>query len=191
MAATITRLIKINYKTQKWFHMKNKTSILALVLLIISSFSCEKERADSNSKKIWANSFIDKKAPEFIVEKWLSDEPTIDNKYLLIDFWATWCGPCRKAIPELNSFHKEFKDKLVVIGISAESEERIQQTEIPNIEYYNAIDSQERMYNSLGVTAIPHCIIINPDGVVIWEGFPLLEGNELTAKVIRELINKE
>jgi len=171
--------------------MRSKISILALLLFVISTFSCKEKRTYSNGKEIWANSFIDKKAPEFIVEKWLTEKPDIKNKYLLIDFWATWCGPCRKLIPELNSYHKEFKDKLVVIGVSAESEETIKQIKNPIIEYYNAIDTQNRMFNSLGITGIPHCIIINPDGIVIWEGFPLLEGNKLTIEVIRKLINKE
>ena len=171
--------------------MFRKVSIFVSLILLLSTFSCKEKRTYSSGKEIWANSFIDKKAPEFIVEKWLSEEPVLENKYLLIDFWATWCGPCRKLIPELNSYHKEFKDKLVVIGISAESEEIIEQVNNPRIEYYNAVDPQKRMSDSLGIKGIPHCILINPAGLIIWEGFPLLEGNELTANVIKKLINKK
>ena len=42
-----------------------------------------------------------------------------DGKFVLIDFWATWCGPCRRSIPGLNQLHARFKDRLVIIGISA------------------------------------------------------------------------
>jgi thiol-disulfide isomerase/thioredoxin len=171
--------------------MFKKTTLLALFTLILLTASSKEKKTYSKGKEIWANSFIDKKAPEFIVDKWLSEEPILENKYILIDFWATWCGPCRKVIPELNSFYKEFKDKLIVIGISSEPEEIIKQFNNPGIEYYSAIDPQKRMSKSLGIRGIPHCILINPDGIVIWEGFPLLNEHELTAQVLRELIYKE
>ncbi|MGB0524060.1 MAG: TlpA family protein disulfide reductase [Flammeovirgaceae bacterium] len=170
--------------------MVNRSSTITLFLAVSLLFACQEKQTSSNDKKIWANSFIGKKAPEFVVEQWLSEIPNTENKYVLIDFWATWCGPCRQVIPELNSYHEEFKDKLVVIGVSAESEEKIEQIKSLGINYYSAIAPQQTMYDNLGITAIPHCIIINPDGIVVWEGFPLLEGNELTAQVIKELINK-
>src|ERR1043166_3397044 len=66
--------------------------------------------------------------------------PDTKGKFVLIDFWATWCGPCRKAIPELNAIHKKFGDKLVVIGISDESEEVVKKMTEPKIEYFTAID---------------------------------------------------
>ena len=76
-------------------------------------------------KKLWAKSFINKKAPELIVEKWLTEKPNTEGKFILIDFWATWCGPCIKAIPDLNNYHSEFKDDLVVIGISDEPKKTV------------------------------------------------------------------
>ena len=141
-------------------------------------------------KKLWAKSFLDKKAPEFAVEKWLSDKPELKGKFVLIDFWATWCGPCRKAIPELNAFQKKFKDQLVVIGISDETEDKVKAMATPKIEYYSAIDPKEKMSKALEVKGIPHVILIDPDWVVRWEGYPLLEGHELTEAVITDLIAK-
>ena len=59
---------------------------------------------------MWAKSFLFAKAPALVVEKWLTDEPATQGKYVLIEFWATWCPPCRKSIPKLNEFHQKFPD---------------------------------------------------------------------------------
>ncbi|MGO4821626.1 MULTISPECIES: TlpA family protein disulfide reductase [unclassified Flavobacterium] len=159
-----------------------KTLLLLTFLFVLNAFSQE--------KKMWAKSFINQKAPKLVVEKWLSDKPDTKGKFVLIDFWATWCGPCKRAIPELNKFKTEFDNDLIVIGISDETKEVVNQMTNPKIEYYSAIDTRNKMYNSLEVAAIPHCILIDPDGIVRWEGYPILKGFELTSEVIKEIIEK-
>ena len=163
--------------------MKNKLLILALFFEALCSGVAEE-------KKIWAKSFLNQKAPGLIVEKWLSAEPNRQGKFILVDFWATWCGPCRKAIPELNRIHKNFGDKLVVIGLSNEKEEVVRKMTEPQMTYFAAIDTQERMKRQVGVTGIPHAMIIDPKGIVRWEGFPLLPGFELTETVVKEILDK-
>lgn len=139
-------------------------------------------------KKIWARSLLNQKAPALIVEKWLSAQPNTKGKFVLIDFWATWCPPCRRAIPELNGYHKMFGDKLVVIGISDETEAAVRKLAEPKIEYFTAIDTLARTKDAVAVSGIPHVLIIDPEGFVRWEGFPFLEGYELNAKVVADLI---
>ncbi len=155
--------------------------ILLITLLSISKFYAQE-------KKLWAKSFINQKAPEIVVEKWLTDKPETNGKFVLIDFWATWCGPCKKAIPELNEFHHKFKDKLVVIGISDESKGKVKKMKTPKMDYYSAIDTKERLERIYEVQGIPHCVIINPNGIVVWEGWPQQKGFELTEKTINNLI---
>jgi cytochrome c biogenesis protein CcmG, thiol:disulfide interchange protein DsbE len=141
-------------------------------------------------KKLWAKSFLNQKAPDLIVEKWLTPEPDRRGKFTLIDFWATWCPPCRAAIPELNGYHEKFGDKLVVIGISDETEAAVRALTNPQIEYSIAIDTQARTKNVVGVTGIPHVLIIDPQGIVRWEGFPFLQGYELNEKVVADILAK-
>ncbi len=157
-------------------------------LLILVGWFFLSGAALAEEKKLWAKSVIGQKAPEFLVEKWLTAKPEMEGKFVLIDFWATWCPPCRKAIPELNAFQKKFGDKLVVVGISDESEDAVKKLSDPKIEYASAIDTQARMKKTLEVKGIPHCIVIDPKGIVRWEGFPFLGGHELTEKVIEEIL---
>lgn len=163
--------------------MKSKKSMFLIVFLFSLSIFAQK-------KQLWAKSFINEKAPELVVEEWISEQPDTKGKFILIDFWATWCGPCIRAIPELNAFHEKFKDDLVVIGISDESKEKINNFKKVKIDYYSAIDTNKTLKNIYEVQGIPHCVLIDPDGIVRWEGFPTLKGEELTEKVISKIIEK-
>jgi len=133
---------------------------------------------------------MNQKAPEFHVTKWLTAEPKREGKFVMIDFWATWCSPCRKAIPELNTFSEKFKDDMVVIGISNEKEEAINKMKNPKIEYYSAIDSTNQMEKALEIRGIPHVLLIDPDGYVRWQGFPFYPNFELTESIISDIISK-
>jgi thiol-disulfide isomerase/thioredoxin len=144
----------------------------------------------AGDKKLWAKSFLGKQAPPITVEKWISAEPERKGKFVLIDFWATWCPPCRKAVVELNRFHQKFGDKLVVMGISDEKEDVVRKFTGENIKYYSALDTTAALKKQYEVSGIPHCVIINPAGVVVWEGFPFLEGNELTDDVVASLLKQ-
>jgi thiol-disulfide isomerase/thioredoxin len=161
-------------------------TFLIFLLMLFSLFGYSQQA----EKNMYAKSFIDQKAPEFNVTKWLTKQPVTKGKFILIDFWATWCGPCKKAIPELNEFSKKFSKELVVIGISGEKEEVVLKMKSPKIEYFSAIDSMRTMERTLEVKGIPHVILIDPNGIVRWQGFPLLEGFELTEKVIEDIILK-
>ena len=143
----------------------------------------------ASGKKIWADSFLGRKAPEIVVEQWLSPAPDTNGKWVLLDFWATWCGPCIECIPELNKFQRKFSDRLVVIGLTDQNRRTVERMRRPVIEYYNAIDTRGRTKKALGVTGLPHVILIDPRGIVRWEGYPLLPGFKLTEQVLANLIN--
>ena len=161
-----------------------KTKILLVVICFAVATLVYAEQ-----KKLWAKSFLGQPAPKLEVEKWMSAEPDTKGKFVLIDFWATWCPSCRKAIPKLNEFHKKFGDKLVIIGLSDETEAAMKKFTSTKIEYFSAIDTQARMKKAFEVEGIPNVFIVDPQGIVRWQGYPLLEGYELTEKVIQDILN--
>ena len=141
-------------------------------------------------KKLWANSFINQNIPTLKAEEWIGKTPDTKDKFILIQFWATWCGTCKNSIPILNKFHQEFPDDLVVIGLSEEDKATIEKLKKPKMDYYSAIDSQGVLNKYLGVRGLPHCVLIDPKGFVRWEGWPQLSGYELTTDVIKDIIKK-
>lgn len=168
--------------------MKSITCALALSVLSLVAFAQE----SNNGKQLWAKSILNEKAPELLVEQWLSDRPEMEGKFVLVDFWATWCGPCIRVIPKLNKIHQEYGDRVVVVGLSDETAEKVLALDKNKavIEYFNAIDTQKRLKDGLEVKGIPHMILIDPKGVVRWEGFPTLSGHEFTEEILKELIDK-
>lgn len=95
---------------------------------------------------------------------------TRPNLAFLIDLaeypGADWCGPCRKAIPELNALHKKFGDKLVVIGLSDEPEAKVKAMTTPKMDYAVAIDTQARTKKAVGVTGMRPLIPSMPGSVL-------------------------
>lgn len=132
------------------------------------------------------------KAPKIEAEKWLTTAPPKDlkGKVILVDLWATWCPPCRELIPELNEWSKQFKDDLVVIGISDEKPEVVQKflEKTPAI-YSIGVDAKSRVGNAVQVQGIPHVLVISPDGVVRWQGFPQETKDRLTTEVLKQIID--
>lgn len=131
-----------------------------------------------------AKRFLGTEAPQFVVEKWLTATPATPGKFLLIDFWATWCAPCRAIIPNLNAMQEKFKDQLVIVGLSDESESAVKLMTTPKIEYAVAIDTKTRMKRAVEVTAIPHAMLMDPQGIVRFEGNPHYLTEDALAKLL-------
>ena len=170
--------------------MKIVKNLVLVILLLSTFFNVKSQEVNPPGKKIWAKSFLNQKAPDLVVDQWVTNEPKLKGKFVIVDFWATWCPPCKRAIPELNKFAKDLKKDVVVIGISNESPEKIKSMKKPVIEYYIASDPQKRMMKELQVRGIPHVIVIDPKGIVRWEGLPILPNYELTEEKLKELIKK-
>jgi len=143
------------------------------------------------SKTLYAaNDFRGKKAPKLTVSSWLTGTtPETAGKVVLIDFWATWCPSCRELIPELGEWQKKFGKDLVVIGVSDEDRSIVKKFMQSNAMPYNVgIDPKETTMKILGVTGIPQVLVITPDHVVRWQGYPKGETDQLTEATLRQII---
>ena len=96
--------------------------------------------ARPGAKQMWASSRAFTDAPVLTVQKWLSDKPEMEGKFLVIEFWRTWCGACKRMTPLMNTLHKKYGDELVVIGITGEPAEKVMAYKGPKKEYALALD---------------------------------------------------
>jgi len=92
------------------------------------------------------------------------------GKYVLVDFWASWCGPCRAEIPNLINVYNKYKgDKFEVLGVAtwdepADTKKAIKELNIP---YPQMMNAQKAGSDAYGISGIPQIILFGPDGKIV------------------------
>lgn len=105
---------------------------------------------------------------------------------ILLDFWATWCAPCVKAMPKLEELQRDYGDRgLTVLGISIDEDPRRVEKFLQKrpLDYAVAIDSRDDpAWHAFAVAAIPAMVLIDRQGQIVaeWQGRIALEGVKQT-----------
>ncbi len=115
------------------------------------------------------------------------------GKYVLLDFWASWCGPCRKEHPKFVEVYKEMKSKgFEIVSISLDTDKEawsaaIQKDKMDWTNLSDLIGQQNTVALLYGVQTIPANFLINPDGIIIGKD---LRGNSL-AEELRKIYTNQ
>jgi thiol-disulfide isomerase/thioredoxin len=133
-------------------------------------------------------------APKLQVSKWVQGDPVTafePGKAYIVEFWATWCGPCRMSIPHLNEIHTKYKNKgLIVIGQNVLERSPAQVPDFikemgTNMTYRVAMDDipadgkrddgamAQTWMKAADMDGIPTAFLITTNGLIAWIGHPM------------------
>jgi len=116
---------------------------------------------------------------ELAAEGWLNSGPVTlagnKGKIMVVEFWATWCPPCRKSIPELIELYNFYGKKGVVFAaLTDESLGKVEPfAKKMNMNY--PVGYGSKTFKKYGVTGIPHAFLIGRDGKIKWNGHDVSE----------------
>jgi cytochrome c biogenesis protein CcmG/thiol:disulfide interchange protein DsbE len=186
--------------------MSTKIVLLIMIAFSVNVLGCDRDNSKlanqnsetNNSANVMENSTVvnksDDKAPDFALKSIEGKTVKLSDykgKVVIIDFWATWCPPCRKGIPDLISIQKDFKDDLVIIGISLDGEKTIK--DVPGFvkSYginYPIVYGDEKVVAAYGgIEGIPTAFIVDKEGYVVDQHVGLVPIETYVNK-IKELI---
>ena len=129
--------------------------IRIIFLVSFMLISCSSDQSANDSFRLTNNSSVDIESP---------------GKILVINYWATWCSPCRKEIPELNELDHQLSNRLDVIGVNYDGvvgEQLLQEMQNLGIEFDNLYADPRSIWSLEPVTVLPETLIINSRGELI------------------------
>jgi cytochrome c biogenesis protein CcmG, thiol:disulfide interchange protein DsbE len=184
--------------------MQTRTT-LALALLLLAAFACKREEKPAGYAKPGAQTAqpaptstapgadVGAIMPEYTalqLDGSKYDLATKRDKVVLINVWATWCGPCRYEIPELQKLHEAYGPRGVeILGVSVDEsgaqsvKEFIAQQQ--KMTYPVVLDAEGKIANILQTSVLPTSVVVDKTGKIVWKKYgAILEGDEELKKVL-------
>lgn len=157
--------------------------MLRFTLLFVLTFSSQAFLAQTGPS-------VGDKAPPLSITDWLANVPTnktLEGRPIVIDFWATWCGPCIKAVPHFNELRREFatNEELLFLSMSDEKPDKVNRS-LNRINFRSTVVTDElgKTQEALQINAIPVTYLIDKAGIIQWIGSPEM----LTAAMIKQFL---
>jgi len=142
------------------------------------------------------------KAPAIKVAKWIKGKPVkslADGKVHVVEFWATWCGPCKVSIPHLTELAKKYKGKADFVGVSVwehqdkadfmENVAKFVKEKGTQMDYIVGADGKDNTMAQTWMAAadqpgIPTAFVVDKTGQVVWIGHPMVGLDEAVGQVL-------
>ena len=166
-------------------YLKKLFIVVCVVAVALIAASCKK-----NERNVVVE---EGKAPDFTLSDIRGTKVTLSGlrgKVVMLEFWATWCPPCRDSIPDLNRVYEKFKDKnFELLAISVDEGRDVSSTVGSFMKehgvIYPVLIDDGKVNQSYGVTNIPVMFIIGKDGKVVKKHIGYTGG--LAEKLSREI----
>lgn len=133
------------------------------------------------------------KAPPIPVKTWVVNTPVTlakaKGKVLVVEFWATWCGPCKVTIPHLNKLHARYgDDQLLIVSVSNETAAKVKSfIKTMPMHYHVGVAGSKQAYAAYmeGVRGIPHAFVVDKQGTVAWKGHPMMGLDAVVGQLVK------
>ncbi|MCF6239552.1 MAG: TlpA family protein disulfide reductase [Candidatus Marinimicrobia bacterium] len=143
--------------------------ILPILLIVVFAFGQEKSLPQVKLKDL--------------KNKTHSLEKILDGKLTLLNFWATYCVPCRKEMKHLNRISKTYAAQNVqVVGISIDDSRTVGRVKTmvksQKLAYTILLDTDQKLYKNFNTSAMPFSVLVNPAGQIVWQHTGYIPGDE-------------